>query len=297
MSQQEINAVVQLLRTGPLSFEDDPAVIRPILEETLGAMPVGEGVTFEEVLLGRIPAVLSTGPGDTGTGTVLYLHGGAYVAGSPAGYRAFWSNIAEAAGTRGVAPRYRLAPEHPFPAAVEDAVDAYRGLLEQGTDPTTVALVGDSAGGGLALAALVAARNAGLPMPAAAVLFSPWTDLGCARDSMSSRDTQDPSLTPLGLRRCAAAYLASTAPTAPLASPVHADLRGLPPTLIQVGTAEVLLDDATAVAVRAAECDVRVTLDVWPGMFHDFPAFGFAISECREALAQVGAFIAGHLAR
>ena len=296
MSRQELEALVEQLRAAPLSFEDDPATIRKNFDALAGDFPVADDVAFDEVDLGGIRAMRSAARTVDDARVLLYLHGGGYVAGSPGIYRSLWSGLGAAMQARAVAPYYRLAPEHPFPAAVDDAVAAYRGLLAEGHRPTDIAVAGDSAGGGLAVALLVAARDAGLELPACAVLFSPWTDLACDSASMRDKAAADPSLTPEGLRLSAARYAAGTDLAHPLASPLRADLSGLPPLLIHVGTAEVLLDDATRLAARAAACDVRTSLEVWPGLVHDFPLFAFALGEGRQALERCAAFVADHVA-
>jgi monoterpene epsilon-lactone hydrolase len=201
----------------------------------------------------------------------LYVHGGAFVMGSPAGYARFTAQFARRAAIRTVSLDYRLAPEHPFPAAVEDGLAAYRDLLDRGTPPGRIVLVGDSAGGNLVLATLLAARDAGLPMPAAAVLLSPGTDLAMTGASVRSKNGVDPIFTPEALAEPFAAYLAGADPRSELASPLYADLRGLPELLIHVGSHEVILDDSTRLAARAAEADVAVTLEVFarePHVFH-----------------------------
>jgi monoterpene epsilon-lactone hydrolase len=297
MTTQELQLLVDQIRGGPLSFEASPAELRATFEGMLATFPLDEEVTFQELTLGGVPALQSADPGADLGRVVLYLHGGGYVGGSPTAYRTLWSRLASAAGARGVAPAYRLAPEAPFPAAVEDALSAYRDLLQQGVEPADIALAGDSAGGGLAVALLLAARDAGLPMPSSVTLLSPWTDLACAGASMAGKAAADPSLTPAGLRLRAADYLAGHDATDPLASPVEADLTGLPPLLVHVGTAEVLLDDATRLAARAAACDVRTSLEVWPDMVHVFALFGFALSEGREVVDHCGAFMRRHFGK
>jgi acetyl esterase/lipase len=297
MSTQELQMLVDQIRSGPLSFEASPAELRATFEGMLATFPVAEEVTFQELTLGGVPALQSSDPGADLGRVVFYLHGGGYVAGSPRAYRTLWSGIATAAGARGLAPSYRLAPESPFPGAVQDALSAYRDLLQQGVQPENIAVAGDSAGGGLAVALLVAARDEGLPMPSSVTLLSPWTDLACAGASMTGKAAADPSLTPAGLRQRAADYLVGHDASDPLASPVGADLTGLPPMLVHVGTAEVLLDDATRLAARAAACDVRTSLEVWPAMVHVFALFGFALSEGREVVDHCGAFMRSHFGK
>ena len=201
------------------------------------------------------------------------------------------SDIARQAGTRVVTVDYRLAPEHPYPAAIEDAVAAYRGLLDSGLPAGRIALAGESAGAGLAVATLVALKAAGLPQPSSAVVFSPWADLTLTGTSMTRKAAVDPSLTPQGLRRRVADYVGAADPDDALISPVFADLTGLPPLLIQVGSHEILLDDATRLAVRAAAADVEVTLEVTPGVPHVFQGFAALLDEAGAALASAGAFL------
>ncbi len=191
---------------------------------------------------------------------------------------------------------YRLAPEHPHPAAVDDAVAAYRGLLDSGMSPSTIAVAGESAGAGLAAAVLVALKHAGLPQPSAAVLMSPWADLTLSGDSISAKAAVDPALTPEGLRRRALDYAAADDRRAELVSPIFADLTGLPPLLIQAGSHEILLDDATRLAARAAAADVAVRLEVTPGVPHVFQGFAAMLDEGDAALTSAGEFMRTHLA-
>ncbi|HEX8732564.1 MAG TPA: alpha/beta hydrolase, partial [Ktedonobacterales bacterium] len=178
---------------------------------------------------------------------------------------------------------YRLAPECPFPAAVDDALAGYRWLLEQGVAPQRIVFAGDSAGGGLALATMLAAREAGLPLPAGATLLSPWTDLTGESSSAKSRAAVDPMVRGAGIAAGGRAYLAGADPRTPLASPLFADLHGLPPLLVHVGDAETLLDDSRSLAQRARDAGVEVTLHIWPGMFHVFPIFPALLPEARAA--------------
>ncbi|MEU1569179.1 alpha/beta hydrolase fold domain-containing protein [Streptomyces mirabilis] len=189
---------------------------------------------------------------------------------------------------------YRLAPEHPFPAAVDDAVAAYRALLADGTPSSEVAFVGESAGGGLVVATLVALKEAGLPQPSSAVVFSPWADLTLSGDSLTGKADVDPALTAKGLQIRARDYLGETDPATPLASPVFADLTGLAPLLIQVGSHEILLDDAVRLAGRAAEHDVAVELQVWPQVPHVFQGFAALLDDADAALTSAAAFTRAH---
>jgi acetyl esterase/lipase len=226
-----------------------------------------------------------------GSRVVLYLHGGGYGVGSARSHRALGKRIAREARARVLLPDYRLAPEHVFPAAVEDAVASYRWLLDSGVAPERIAVGGDSAGAGLALALLVSLRDAGSPLPACAVLLSPFADLECRGESYATLADQDPIVSRemgLGMGR---AYLGDRDPADPLASPVHASLDGLPPLLIQVGSREVVLDDARVIERHAREAAVHAKLDVWPGMVHVWHLFASVLEEGRRAIEDVGAFI------
>lgn len=228
---------------------------------------------------------------------LLYLHGGGYCMGSPNSHRDLTWRLAEASGARVVAPDYALAPEHPFPAALDQAVAIYKALLDDGISPGNLAIGGDSAGGGLTFATLVAARDKGLPMPAAAVTLSPWTDLAGTGRSMTTNAKADAMIRADQIGRIVPLYTKGRAVADPLVSPLHADLRGLPPTLIQVGSTEVLLDDSTRIAEKLEEAGVPVTLDIWPSMPHVWQLFAARLPEGREAIVKIGAFLRDHLGR
>ncbi len=224
--------------------------------------------------------------------TVYYLHGGAYVACSPETHRAFTSALSRAANARVFALDYRLAPEHRFPAAVEDAVAGYRWLLNQGVDPQEIVIGGDSAGGGLTVATLIALRDAGEQLPRAAFVISPWADLACAGRSLDANDERDPMFYGAGVRWMAPVYLGGASPRDPLASPIYADLSKLPPLLIHVSDNEVLLDDSTRLADRAKQCGVNVDLRVWNDLPHAWPVFvALRLPESYQALGEIARFI------
>jgi acetyl esterase/lipase len=228
----------------------------------------------------------------TPAGTVLYLHGGAYCVGSPATHRSITSHLARRTSTRVFAADYRLAPEHPFPAAVEDAVDAYRALVRDGVSPQRIAIIGDSAGGGLALAAALRLRELGEPLPAALVLFSPWVDLGYPdRGVVPDGEVM---LTPAWTADCARLYLAGRDSSDPLASPIHGDLRGLPPTLVQVGHDELLLSDARRMRSALAAAGVPVELQEYPRRWHVFQANAGVLADADRALESVARFLREH---
>jgi len=226
---------------------------------------------------------------------ILYLHGGAYVFGTPELYRDFVWRIAKRACAKVVFVNYRLAPEHPFPAAVEDATAVYGALVDSGVDPRHIAIAGDSAGGGLAFATLLKLRDQGLPMPAAAVALSPWTDLALSGASVATNAAADPIYEIGAARKFAGYYLAGADPRNPYASPLYGDLAGLPPSLIQVGSDEAQLDDSVRMAdkLRAAGCDVD--LKVWPLMPHAWQLFARLLPEARAAIEQIGEFLRARL--
>ena len=243
-----------------------------------------------ETTLGRVPASLVWESGTAKDQQILFLHGGGYTAASPALYRHITWRFAEAAGARVVTPDYRLAPEHPYPAALDDALSAWRGCVASGAEPSRSAFVGDSAGGGLALALALRLRDEGGPLPGAIVAISPWTDLAITGDS-AHPGASDPMLNADDLEPIAAQYLAGMDARAPYASPLYGDTRGLPPTLIQVGSDEILLDDSVRMAERMRKAGCDVTLEVWPRMPHVWHAFAPLLPEAGQAIAHVGAFI------
>ncbi len=222
--------------------------------------------------------------------TLLYLHGGGYFVCSPQTHRPITTAFAKR-GFRVFAPDYRLAPEHPFPAAVEDAVAAYRGLIATGVPAETITIAGDSAGGGLALALLLSLRDAGDALPAAAMLFSPWTDLAATGASLVSNDARDAMFHGDGIRRSTDVYLNGADPRTPLASPLYADLHGLPPLMIHAGSYEVLLDDSTRLAERARQAGTPVQLRLWPVVPHVWQLFPW-IPEATESMDEAGRFLA-----
>ncbi|MGH7398349.1 MAG: alpha/beta hydrolase [Candidatus Rokuibacteriota bacterium] len=221
---------------------------------------------------------------------VLYLHGGGYVIGSPRSHRHLAAAIARAAATDALLLDYRLAPEHPYPAAVDDATAAYRWLLDQGVAPERIVIAGDSAGGGLTVAALLALREARVPLPAGGVCISPWVDLTCSGESYRTKAEVDPIVRRAGVEEMAKAYLGTTPPRSPMASPLFADLRGLPPLLIHVGGDEILLDDAVQLAERARAAGVEATLEVYDRMIHVWHWFLPMLDEAQAAVEAIGRF-------
>ena len=238
-----------------------------------------------------VAAEWTTTPEAEPSRAALFLHGGGYVSGSLDSHRHMIGQAGREAQTRTLSLAYRLAPEHPFPAALEDVIAGYHFLLSQGFDPKRIAVAGESAGGGLAIAMLVSLRDRGVPLPACTWCSSPWVDLEAIGGSMTAKDSVDPPIQKAYLMELAAAYLKGADPRTPLASPLYPDLRGLPPMLIQVGSAETLLDDSVRLAGAAGAADVRVRLEVWPDMIHAWHLFYPQLADGRRALAQVGAFI------
>jgi monoterpene epsilon-lactone hydrolase len=236
-----------------------------------------------------IPAEWIEAPG-AGPEVILYLHGGAYALGSINTHREFISRIARATKRRALAIDYRLAPEHPFPAALDDALLAYKWLLDEGEVPGEIVIAGDSAGGGLALACMITLREAGHPLPTGAVLISPWLDLALTGASIQTKVSSDPILSIEGSKMYARWYAGDQDLTDPLISPLYAGLNGLPPLLVQVSTDEILLDDAVRLAERARQAGVEVTLEKYEGVFHVFQIVPF-LPESREAVLNIAAFV------
>jgi epsilon-lactone hydrolase len=292
MSKEQREDVDALLRLAAFDGSRTPDELREAFVAMMAGSPPPVGVTVAPTVLGGRPALeIKPEPGATDT-TILYFHGGAWVFGSPETAVHITAALVRRTGARAVSLDYRLAPEHPFPAAIEDAVAAYRELLENGIAPQQIVLAGDSAGGGLSITTLLAARDAGLPQPACAVAFSPGLDATRSGASMTTKHGLDPLFTRESLQQIGAHYLAGQDPHQPLLSPaVYADLTGLPPLLMQVGSNEVLLDDSTRLATRAASAGVDVILDVTADVPHVFQSFEGMLDEADAALDRAGRFI------
>ena len=291
MTQQQRQALDQLLRDSPLDVGGEVAEQRVIFHEMIAAVPTPEDVSAKSGELGGVPVVTVETPGTDPSVAVLYFHGGAYALGSAADSVGLAADVSRRAAARAISVDYRLAPEHPFPAALDDAVAAYRALLDSGVPSAKIAIVGESAGGGLVAATLVALKDAGLPQPSSATVFSPWADLTVSGTSASTKASLDPALTPKALRTRARDYLGERDTATPLASRIFADLTGLAPLLIQVGSHEILLDDAVRLASRAADHDVQVELQVWPEVPHVFQGFAALLDDADRALLAAAAFI------
>lgn len=293
MASPQLQVVLELLRSREDNRSVEPSIeeLREGLERSASIFPV-----FPEVLRVQtdgpgVPCEWIAHPSKAHPPVLLYLHGGAYVLGSVATHRHLMARLAHASDARVLGVDYRRAPEHPFPAALDDAVAGYRWLLDQGSLPSEIVLVGDSAGGGLALATLIALREGGEPLPAAAAVMSPWVDLEGTGDSLHKNAAHDPMITRESLMRAAEAYLNGVDPRHPLAAPLHAELHDLPPLLIQAGGKEALLDDAVRFAEKARAAGVDVRLECWEDMVHVWQFFAPLLPEGRQALVQMGAFI------
>ena len=294
MPTAELDAIRAFLAATP---GDLPLADQRAMYDGIGAQfPPAADFVFATADAGGVAAEWSRTPGAATDAALLYLHGGGYVIGSVASHRHLAGELGRAAGVATLALDYRLAPEHPFPAAVDDALTAYRWLLGQGFAAARIAVAGDSAGGGLSVALLVAIRDAGLPQPACAVAISPWVDMEGLGASMTGKAAVDPMVQFEGLGGMAAAYLGGADPRSPLAAPLYADLTGIAPLLIQVGSAETLLDDAVRLAAAAGAADVAVRLEIAPGMIHVWHFFHPMLAEACMAIAVAGGFIAAHLA-
>ncbi|MGR8920794.1 MAG: alpha/beta hydrolase [Gammaproteobacteria bacterium] len=297
MANPQIAAIRTLLKENPVvvegaSLED----MRKGLDAMGGMAPPLPNVRSEKADAGGVDAEWFTPDDCDPDRALLYVHGGGYVMGSVQSHRMMLERLAVAVRGRVLALNYRLAPEHPFPAAVDDTVAAYRWLCQAGHDPAKIALAGDSAGGGLTLAALVALRDAGEALPACAVPISPWTDMEGSGASMQTRAAVDPMVQKEPLVQLAGLYLGDADPRNPLASPLYADLSGLPPLLIQVGDAETLLDDTTRLEPRLKAAGVEATIEVWDEMIHVWHLFAPMLARGQEAIDRVGEFVQQHTA-
>jgi len=293
MSRQQLDKLLQIFERQPplgtLSLEEE----RRNLDEGGARFKVPADVTLTPVSADGVPAEWLIAPGARSDRAVLYLHGGGYVIGSIKSHRYLMQNVSRHSGARTLGLDYRLAPEHPFPAAIEDATRAYRWLLAQGFEPGHIAVAGDSAGGGLTLATLLSLRDQGIPLPAAGVLISPWADLTGTADAVTSRAASDPMVKGEGLFSLADKYLNGVDAKNPLASPVFADLTGLPPLLIHVGGREILYDDSVTLAANARKANVPVGLVDEPELFHVWHAFAPMLDEGQRAVEQIGGWLQG----
>jgi monoterpene epsilon-lactone hydrolase len=291
MSTQQQLELDAILRQGQSDFGADVPTLRAAFNELMARVPVADDVHQKPTTIAGVDAVEVTIHGTDPTNVILYFHGGVYVIGSAATSVPLVSDLARRTGAKVVTLDYRLAPEHPYPAALEDARAAYEGLLGQGIDPGRIALAGESAGGGLAVATLIALRDAGAPLPSCAFLMSPYADLTLSGDTIIEKETVDPILTPDGLRLRVPDYVDGADASDPHISPIFGNLERLPPLLIQVGSHEILLSDALRLAARAATADVPIILEVTPGVPHVFQSFAAILDEGDAALDRASAFL------
>jgi epsilon-lactone hydrolase len=290
VAQTEIDTIRALLSSKP----------RPVgwtgrrerLDEVGSTWPPGSDVKLEAIDCDGVPGEWSLVSGSEPSHVLLYFHGGGYCSGSIVSHRRMVTEAGRAAGTRTLAIDYRRAPEHPYPAAHQDAMSAWRFLRRQGIAAANIVVGGDSAGGNLTLALIQRLRAAGEPLPACAWLISPWTDLTMSGATLDTKVAVDPLIHKAYLKELAAAYAPPPVDRRdPLISPLFADLAGFPPVLIQVGSAETLLADATGLAAAAGAADVPITLEIWPQMIHAWPVWNAALTDGRRALEQAGQFI------
>ena len=296
MSSEQLENLEAILRQSAFPPDIDIGEQRRALRELTSAQPLPADVTVTAAALGGVPVAEITIDGIESRHVVLYFHGGVYVLGDAAGAAGLASQVGRQAGAKVISVDYRLAPEHPYPAAADDALAAYQALLQSGTAPSDIAFAGESAGGGLAVATLVNARDHGLPLPAAAFVMSPYADLTLAGATMDTKSEVDVLMSREALQSRVSDYTAGQDAALGLISPVFADLSGLPPLIIQAGTHEVLLDDAIRLARQAAIADVEVTLDITPRMPHVFQTFYPILDEAAAALDRAGQFLSAHLA-
>jgi len=291
MPSPQHEAIVEMLRSQPLPLEiPAPELLRSAFAAMASTFPVPDGAKSTPAEMGGVPGEWIEMPESCADRVVFYLHGGGYVIGSIETHRSLVARIARDAQARCFALDYRLAPENPWPAAVDDAVSAYRALVQSGISPSRIVIAGDSAGGGLTLATLLSLRDSGDALPAAAVCISPWTDLEGTGASHADTSILDPIINLAGLQWMGQLYGGANLRD-PLASPLHGDFRGLPPLYIQVGTREMLLDDSVRVAHKAREAGVPVLLEKGEGLIHVWAMFGDDLPEAADAVKNIGAFV------
>ena len=294
-SSPQLDHVIGIMEDIRSNRPADIREAREVLDQAFSVYPPVSDVTIFEIDAGGVPCQWITAPGVPQDRLVIYLHGGAYATCSPTTHKGLISRLSLASGAAALGVDYRLAPEYLFPAAVEDCLAAYNWALGHGFEPGNIVLAGDSAGGGLVVSVLLAARDSALPLPAAGVCFSPWVDLECTGDSMSVNDHLDAFIKYEGLFARAQSYLGEADPKHPWASALYADLHGLPPLLIHVGSAETLLDDSTRLAILAKDSGVDVSLKIWDDMVHVWQLFASVLPEGQQSIDESGEFIRSKL--
>jgi epsilon-lactone hydrolase len=296
VSTEQRENLEAILRQSAFPADIDINEQRRLLRELTSAQPLPADVTVAAAVLGGVPTAEITIDGIEPRHVVLYFHGGVYVLGDAFQAAGLASQVSRRTHAKVISVDYRLAPEHPYPAAVDDALAAYEALLHNGTAPSDIAFAGESAGGGLAIATLINARNHGLPLPAAAFVMSPYADLTLAGTTMETKRKVDVLMSREALQSRVTDYTSGQDAALGLISPIFADLSGLPSLIIQAGTHEVLLDDAVRLARQAAADDVEVTLDITPRVPHVFQTFSPILDEAAAALDRAGQFLSAHLA-
>lgn len=290
-SSPELDRVIDIMKTIRSKPPADIFEARAVLDRAFGEFSPADDVTVFEIDADGVPCQWITAPDVPQDRLIIYFHGGAYAACSSTTHQDLISRLSRASGAAALGVDYHLAPEHLFPAAVEDSIAAYNWALGHGFEPGNIILAGDSAGAGLVLSVLLAAKDSGVPLPAAGLCFSPWVDLECIGESMSANDHLDDFIKFGGLSARAQSYLGDADPKHPWASALHADLRGLPPLLIHVGSAETLLDDSTRLTALCKDAGVDVTLKIWEDMVHVWQVFAAILPEGQQSIEESGAFI------
>ncbi|MBV1879013.1 MAG: alpha/beta hydrolase [Pseudomonadales bacterium] len=292
MSNKDIDAFKQMLASRDQNATPSLEEQRAGYEAMGGAFPLGDDCQIEAVDANGVSCAWTSAGDEVGDKVILYLHGGGYVIGSLTTHRPLAADISRATKRRVFSVDYRLAPENPFPAAVDDAVTAFQWLLSQGHEANNIIIAGDSAGGGLTIAMMLKLKTDGINLPEAGVCLSPWVDMEALGETMVTKAAADPMVQKDMLLVMAATYLGGANPRDPLAAPMYGDLKGLPPLLIQVGTAETLLDDARRLASLAVQAGVNVTYEEWPDMVHVFQQFAPLIADGYKAINRIGRFVA-----
>ena len=294
-SSPQLDHVIGIMKDIRSNRPVDIREAREVLDQAFSVYPPVSDVTIFEIDAGGVPCQWITVPGVPQDRLIIYFHGGAYATCSPTTHKDLISRLSLASGAAALGVDYRLAPEYLFPTAVEDCLAAYNWALGHGFEPRNIVLAGDSAGGGLVVSVLLAARDSALPLPAAGVCFSPWVDLECTGESMSVNDHLDAFIKYEGLFARAQSYLGEADPKHPWASALYADLHGLPPLLIHVGSAETLLDDSTRLAILAKDSGVDVSFKIWDDMVHVWQLFASVLPEGQQSIDESGEFIRSKL--
>ncbi len=291
----QLTKLIEMLKAGATEPRSTVEEARASYEQRMSHLKLDDDIVTERVGAGGVPAEWVIAPGASKDRVFIYLHGGYYAVGSMRTHRVYLSHLSRATGTSLLGLDYRRAPENPFPAALEDCLAAYRWLLSMGTDPKKIVIGGESAGGGLTAATCIALRYLGDPLPAAGICLSSWADLAHTGESMTTNANADPTVTLERAEEMAKLYLNGRDPKTPLASPVYADLHGLPPLLVMAGSIEVLRDDSTRLAERAKASGVDVTLEIWDDMPHNWPMYAHILPEGQQAIDRIGEFIRRHV--